>query len=286
MKAAAKGYFGKSLEHLTLAQDAILAAIPQSPTKFDLIKNAEEVCLDRRTRTRRATRPTTCADCQNIQLVPPDREIVQRRNYVLDLMKTRSPLTGSKHTVGRVRGGQEGAGRPRPAGRPPRGARPTSSGRSATRSARSSALTPPPTAPKVDTGGYQVTTTLDWDDAEDRREVASTPRPARRNAKDPPAILKARKIPQSRWGLDPRPARPEHQQRRRRRRWTTGPGEVLRLRRRRPATRRKGNKKFQPQFDVLSDGWRQPGSAIKPIDYLDRHRRQDADRVARCSWTS
>ena len=29
----------------------------------------------------------------------------------------------------------------------------------------------------------------------------------------------------------------------------------------------KGNKKFQPQFDVLADGWRQPGSAIKPIDY-------------------
>ena len=30
----------------------------------------------------------------------------------------------------------------------------------------------------------------------------------------------------------------------------------------------KGSKKFQPQFDVLSDGWRQPGSAIKPVDYL------------------
>ena len=29
----------------------------------------------------------------------------------------------------------------------------------------------------------------------------------------------------------------------------------------------KGTKKFQPQFDVLSDGWRQPGSSIKPIDY-------------------
>ena len=28
-----------------------------------------------------------------------------------------------------------------------------------------------------------------------------------------------------------------------------------------------GNKKFQPQFDVLSDGWRQPGSSIKPINY-------------------
>jgi membrane peptidoglycan carboxypeptidase len=28
-----------------------------------------------------------------------------------------------------------------------------------------------------------------------------------------------------------------------------------------------GNTRFQPQFDVLSDGWRQPGSAIKPINY-------------------
>ena len=34
----------------------------------------------------------------------------------------------------------------------------------------------------------------------------------------------------------------------------------------------KGNKKFHPQYDVLSDGYRQPGSAIKPINYLDRHR--------------
>ena len=40
----------------------------------------------------------------------------------------------------------------------------------------------------------------------------------------------------------------------------------------------KGNKKFQPQFDVLEDGWRQPGSAFKPINYIDRHRRPDADR--------
>ena len=29
----------------------------------------------------------------------------------------------------------------------------------------------------------------------------------------------------------------------------------------------KGNRKFQPQFDVLSDGWRQPGSSIKPLVY-------------------
>jgi membrane peptidoglycan carboxypeptidase len=29
----------------------------------------------------------------------------------------------------------------------------------------------------------------------------------------------------------------------------------------------KGNRKFQPQYDVLEDGWRQPGSAFKPINY-------------------
>ena len=47
VKAAARGYFGKSLKDLTLAQFAILAAIPQSPTKFDLMRNAEDVCLDK-----------------------------------------------------------------------------------------------------------------------------------------------------------------------------------------------------------------------------------------------
>ncbi len=30
----------------------------------------------------------------------------------------------------------------------------------------------------------------------------------------------------------------------------------------------KATKKFQPQFDVLGDGWRQPGSAFKPINYV------------------
>ena len=40
-------------------------------------------------------------------------------------------------------------------------------------------------------------------------------------------------------------------------------------------TRAKATKKFQPQFDVLADGWRQPGSAFKPFNYVtginDRH---------------
>ena len=92
VKAAAKGYFGKSLEQLTLAQAAILAAIPQSPSKFDLIRNAEEICLE--------TGLSEGEECTKFKLVvPPESEIVQRRNKVLDLMETRSPLTGDKHTL-------------------------------------------------------------------------------------------------------------------------------------------------------------------------------------------
>ncbi len=44
MKAAAHTYFNKNLKDLTLAQEAVLAAIPQSPTAYDLVRNAEEVC--------------------------------------------------------------------------------------------------------------------------------------------------------------------------------------------------------------------------------------------------
>ena len=46
--AAAKGYFGVDLSELTLAQYAVLAAIPQSPTQFDLVRNAVTDCLTTR----------------------------------------------------------------------------------------------------------------------------------------------------------------------------------------------------------------------------------------------
>src|SRR4029453_15575413 len=67
VKAAARGYFGKSLKDLSLAQYAILAAIPQSPTRFDLMRNAEEVCLDKN-----PPDPESEEVCKDSQLqVPP-----------------------------------------------------------------------------------------------------------------------------------------------------------------------------------------------------------------------
>ena len=95
------------------------------------------------------------------------------------------------------------------------------------------------------------------------------------NSKNPNTILKARGIPRSEWG------------------WIKGlrghnihnaaagvvdyrTGEILAYAGSASYTA-KGSKKLQPQFDVLSDGWRQPGSSIKPLVYLDRDRRQDDD---------
>ena len=51
-------------------------------------------------------------------------------------------------------------------------------------------------------------------------------------------------------------------------------------------TATKATKKFQPRFDVLADGWRQPGSAFKPVVYSTGIDAPEASPRPRCSWTS
>src|SRR6478736_997542 len=256
VKAAAKGYFGKSLDQLTLAQDAILAAIPQSPTKFDLLRNAEEICLDKNI--------ADGQECTNFKLVvPQDSEIVQRRNKVLDQMETRSPLTGNKHTLAEYE-----AAKSEPVELVPQ----VSTAWKAphfvwqVRRALGQMYCPdtPSDCPDVDTKGLKVITTLDWtmQKATEKWVYVAARAP---NAKDPSSLLASRKIPRSA------------------RSWIMGlrghninnaaaavedyrTGAILAYVGSASYTS-KGNKKFQPQFDVLADGWRQPGSAIKPIDY-------------------
>jgi len=256
VKAAAKGYFGKSLDQLTLAQDAILAGIPQSPTSYDLLRNAEEVCLD--------ANVAEGQECTNFKMVvPQDSEIVQRRNKVLDLMETRSPLTGNKHTVAEYE-----AAKTEPVELVPQVSAAWKAPQFVWQVRRElgQMLCPdsPTDCPKVDTGGFKVVTTLDYEMQKTAEKwvyvAARAP-----NAKDPSAILASRKIPKSA------------------RSWILGlrghninnaaaavmdyrTGEVLAYVGSASYTS-KGNRKFQPQFDVLSDGWRQPGSAIKPVNY-------------------
>jgi membrane peptidoglycan carboxypeptidase len=186
-----------------------------------------------------------------------------RRNYILDLMEKRSPLTGSKHTKAEYEAAKQ---------EPVELVQQVSAQWKAphfvwqVRQALGEMKCPetPNDCPEVDTGGYRVITTLDWEMQKSAEKwvyvAARAP-----NSKDPQAILSSRKIPRSA------------------RSWILGlrghnvnnaaaavmdyrTGEVLAYVGSASYTS-KGNKKFQPQFDVLSDGWRQPGSAIKPIDY-------------------
>ncbi|CAN5567701.1 hypothetical protein BH20CHL7_BH20CHL7_05880 [soil metagenome] len=256
IKAAAKGYFGKELKDLTLAQHAIIAAIPQSPTKFDLLRNAQEICLED---------VAEGEECQKVQLeVPATSEVVLRRNYILDLMKTRSPLTGDKHTVAEY----DAAKRERVI---------IKEQVSATwrapqfvwqvRKALATILCPddPTDCKEVDTGGYRVTTSLDWEmqKTTERYVYAAARSP---HVKDSRSVLESRKIPKRHWDwmLNLR-GRNIHNAAAAVMDYRTG--EVLAYVGSASYTS-KGTKKFQPQFDVLADGWRQPGSSIKPIDYL------------------
>ena len=259
VKAAAKGYFGKALEDLTLAEYAILAAIPQSPTKFDLMRNAEEICLDDP-----PPDPESDEVCQESRLeVPASSEIVQRRNYVLDLMKTRSPLSGKRHEAQEFEEAKLAPVIIKP--------QVSASWRAPhfvwqVREELATILCPdtPSDCEKVDTGGYRVTTTLDWtmQKATEKWVFVAARAPQSSKAGQ---ILSQRKIPRSErgWILNLR-GRNIHNAASAVMDYRTG--EVLAYVGSASYTH-KGTKKFQPQFDVLSDGWRQPGSSIKPIDY-------------------
>ena len=247
--AAARSYWGISdLKKLSLAQAAILAAIPQSPTEFDLVRNAVE---------------QTGTDGKVHLVVPPDSPIVQRRNYILGLMKTRSVLT-----VGTYSAADYDAAMQEPVViSPPANQRWLAPqfvlqvrhqlGEILCTAALAD------NCPAVDTGGYTVVTTLDWrmQRLAEKWTQAGAQGP---NAKDPAAYVKAVGVAYQDWiknlvgkgvnngalaAIDYRTGEVYA--------YTGSAGFYL-----------AGNKKFQPQFDVLEDGWRQPGSAFKPINYL------------------
>ncbi len=247
--AAARGYWGISdLKKLSLAQAAILAAIPQSPTEFDLVTNAVE---------------QAGADGKTHLVVPPDSPIVQRRNYILGLMKTRSVLTAGTYTASDYdKAMQEPVVVTPPANQrwlAPQfvlQVRHQLGGILCTVALADN-------CPAIDTGGYTVLTTLDW--RMQRLAEKWTQAGARApSAKDPAAYVKALGVPYQDWiknlvgkgvgngalaTVDYRTGQVYA--------YAGSAGFYL-----------AGNKQFQPQFDVLENGWRQPGSAFKPINYL------------------
>jgi membrane peptidoglycan carboxypeptidase len=258
--AAARDYFGVTdMSKLTIAQAAILAGIPQSPTAFDLRKNAVEV---------------TSPDGKTTMLeVPADSPIVVRRNFVLESMLTFRHLTlaGDPLTVAgaAITDAQIVAAEHDPVIIAPSI---TSDWRAPhfvwqVHHQLGSMLCGPANADNcelVDTGGYTVTTTLDWKMQQSAEKWVKAAAIAP-NAPNPAAYLRANKIPFQPWirnlvgrgvfnaalgALDYRT------------------GEVYAYVGSGGYYEKPRGKKFQPQFDVFSDGWRQTGSSFKAINYI------------------
>jgi penicillin-binding protein 1A len=257
--AAARTYFNKSLKALSLSETAILAAIPKSPTAYDLVKNAEEVC------SVPVNADGGCPKNGELQLVvSPDSAIYQRRNDVLQLMKTRSPLSGSKYTAD-----QYEAAKSEPVVLSPQVGVNWLAPHFVwqVRSQLADILCPDVSADQcndIDTGGYRVTTTLDWKmQATVQKWLYAAARVP--NLPNTLAQLKRLKIPSKDWGW---------LQKLKTANINNGAAAVMDYRTGQvlaysgsASYTAPGTKKFQPKFDVLSDGWRQPGSSIKPINY-------------------
>ncbi len=250
--AAAQAYWRKPLGELSLAQFALLAGIPKSPSNYDLVQNAQE-------------QPCTGADGKETTclVVPDTTDVVKRRNKILELMKTRSVKT----PAGKYTAADYEAAKSEPVILAPQT---TDQWRAQhfvwqVRAQLAQLVCGSKECDRIDTGGYTVTTTLDYrmQRIVEKWVYAAALVP---NSNNQDQLLKARGIPRSEWS------------------WIKGlaghnlhnaaaaildyrTGQVLAYQGSASYTG-KGNTKYQPQFDVLSDGWRQPGSSIKPLVYL------------------
>ncbi len=261
VEAAAQGYFGISdLKKLSLAQAAILAAIPQSPSTYDLVRNGTEITDD----------PAHL-------LVPADSEVVLRRNYILELLRTdpsRRVLTGTTYSdADYVAAKAEPViinVQSLPQWKAPHFvwyvrdelAQKLCAGQ--------------PTCDQIQNGGLTVVTTLDpkIQDVAEKWVEATALVPHRA---DPVGAAKALGC---NWGIPnctPGVPYTSWMQNLRGQNVFNGAmsaidyqtGEIIAyVGSANYYETRKINPRLQPQFDVLSTGWRQPGSAFKPINYV------------------
>jgi membrane peptidoglycan carboxypeptidase len=251
--AAAQSYFGLAdLRKLTLAQAAILAAIPQSPTAYDLVKNAVA---------------ETDAKGKTILVVPNNTAIVQRRNQVLEAMRQYRVLTAAGQP-GAITDAQITAAETAPVILAPQT---TPNWRAPhfvwqVRAQLGEILCPqtPDNCQKIDTGGYTIRTTLDWNmqQTAEKWVQAAVLGP---HAANTAAYLKTLKLPDLSW-IENLRGNSIHNGALVATDYRTG--EVLAYVGSAQYYSPTKSKQFQPQFDVLADGWRQPGSAFKPINYI------------------
>jgi len=256
VKAAVDGYFGIDLAEVDPAQAAIIAGMPKSPSNYDLVRNAIERCT---------TVVAEGEDCPKPQLVvPDDATVVQRRNLILGLLADgRTPMSGDQYTAADFTAARDSevilASQATPRWIAPHFVW-------AVRDELATRLCGPdtPTCTALENGGLRVTTTLDvklqkiaekWVQA-----AAVVP-----HAKNPAAAAKALGFKK----LEPWMANLRNKDLR------NGAlvaldyetGELVAYVGSANYYATSTKPAFQPQYDVVGKGFRQPGSAFKPFNY-------------------
>jgi peptidoglycan glycosyltransferase len=242
---ASQQYFGKTLDQLTLGEAALLAAIPQAPSTYDLRENA-------------------VVGADGVIRVPLDSAVAKRRSVVLDLLKSAresgipqetatitdaeieaarteeiilipSPLEkmSAPHFVNRVRDFLVGILCTDTEG----------------------------CQQQLDTGGYKVISSLDWGMQQAAEKWALAVRSTQ--IREYQAYLKSIGVKTTDWlktihGLEINNAAVATLDAR--------TGDILAYAGSADYYGEASGTVFQPEYDVLS-GYRQPGSSIKPITY-------------------
>ncbi len=245
--AAAKSYFDiHDLDDLSLAQAATLAAIPQAPSTYDLVRNAIQNEDDK-------------------WEVSSDAAIYKRRNLVLRLLAddpTRRVLSGSRYSTQDYRAAMNEplviVNQSQPAWKAPHFVWYVRD------ELRDLLCDEAETCDAVSQGGLRVYTTLDFKiQRKAEKWVEATALVPHRQ--DPAQAAQDLGVPYTGWMAKLRNQNV----------WNAAlsaidyqTGEIIAyVGSASYYERAKVNKKMQPQYDVLSQGWRQPGSTYKPFTY-------------------
>jgi peptidoglycan glycosyltransferase len=266
VKAAAETYFGHDLSKVTPAEAATLAGLVKSPSNYDLVQNEVTSCDP----VSPNDTETTCASGKLISTVPPDAPIYVRRNMILDLLAGgRTVLSGSTYTSDELEAAKSEPLVVAPQSTP-NWIAPHFVWAVLAELADKVCGVGVPTCSALEAGGLTVTTTLDtkiqaiaekWVQA--AAIVPNTPT----SRGGPQAAWKALKLPGAvpQWVLNLR-GKDIHNGALVAIDYQTG--ELIAYVGSANYYATKSTPKFQAQFDVVGKGFRQPGSAFKPFNYL------------------
>ena len=259
IKAAAETYFGKPLEELTPAEAAILAGLPKSPSNYDLVRNAVVECEG-------GAEPAG-EECpgESRLVVPDDTDIVRRRNQILDLLAEgdRTPLSGDQVSSAEFEAAKEDEVvlGPQTA---PRWTAPHFVWAVQKELAEKVCGVDVPTCTKIEQGGLRITTTLDVElqAIAEKWVKAATLVPQSRN---PQATADAIGVEYAEW-MQALRGKNLHNGALVALDYQTG--QLIAYVGSAEYYLASSRPELQPQYDVVGSGFRQPGSAFKPFNYL------------------